>query len=405
MSLLNRFYEEVSWVWTIDTHEHIYPYPMIAEIKPSIFEVLSGSYVSWLISMPGKGDYEGLAEKLRRVKASAFFRSCVEALRDLYGVDISDLSEESLRLVSEKIGAAYLDGEWQRRVLREKARIRKCILDPYWDVWIEGYDRDCFALAFRINMFLFGYNREARDHNGNSPYDLAEKLGISVEDFDDYLDFIDKVLQLAKERGYICLKSALAYDRHLYFEDVGEEEARRVFGKSESEVSSAEREKFGDFIMHYILSRAEELSLPLQVHTGLARIEGSNPLNMVNLFRKYPGVRFVLLHGGYPWTSEVVALAFSFPNVYLDLCWLPIISPSAAARLLEEAIEVTGGSKVMWGGDCWVVEGTYGALKMMRSILSNVFSRYVERKYLSLGDALEVAEMILSSNAREVFRL
>ena len=352
--------------------------------------MLSSSYVSWIVEMPGKGDYRSL-------------RSCVEAVRDLHGVDMGDLSEESLRPASERIVAAYEDESWPRGVLRGKARMLKCVLDPYWDVWIEDYDRECFSPALRVNMFLFGYSRRARDHNGNSPYDLAEKLGFTIESFDDYLDFIDKVMDLAKRRGYVCLKSAIAYDRTLYFEEVDENEARRVFG--EDEPSEREKKLFSDYIMEYIVSKAGELSLPVQFHTSLAKLGGSNPMNLLGLIKRHPETKFILFHGGYPWISEVVALAFTFPNIYLDVCWLPTISPSAAVRLLREAVEVTGGSKLMWGGDCWVVEGTYGALKIMRRILAEALSDYVERGYMSLADTVDIAEMILQLNPREIFGL
>ena len=404
MSLINKLEDEIKGIWTIDTHEHIYPFNTIIKKNPTIFEILEGSYVSWIVPMPKKSDYEELSRRLKRVRGSAFLKSCIKAIHDIYGVDIRDLSPYSLMLASKKINEAYKNKEWQREVLR-RARIKKCILDPYWNIWIEEYDKELFVLALRINMFLFGYNTEARDHNGNSPYDLAKKLGYAINNFDDYLDFIDKVFQRAKERGFVCLKSALAYDRALYFEEVSEEEARRIFGRSENELSQKEKMKFGDFIMHYILSKAEEYSFPIQIHTGLAIIEGSNPMNLVNLFRKYPDVKFILFHGGYPWTSEIAALLLSFPNVYADLCWLPIISPTAASHLLRELIEITGGSRIMWGGDCWVVEGTYGALLTMKQILIKVLAEYIEERYLTLSDAISIAESILRLNAEELFNL
>ncbi len=405
MGSLGKIQDELLTIRVLDTHEHIYPYRMMLARKPDIFEVLKGSYVSWVARMPRKGDFEGLAESLCRIKGNAFLRSCMRAIKEIYGVSIDKLDEASLKKASEKIAKAYLDENWQRTVLREKAGIDRCILDPYWDVWIEDYDRECFVLALRINMFLFGYNREARDHNGNTPYVLAEKLGFHIDSFDDYLEFVDFTLRKAKEQGYVCLKSALAYDRDLRFDHVEEETARRVFGKGEKELSEGEKRAFGDFVMHYILSRAEEYGFPVQFHTGLALIEGSNPMNLVNLFRRFPGVKFVLFHGGYPWTSETAALALSFPNVYVDLCWLPIISPTASRELLRELIETTGGQKIMWGGDCWVVEGTYGALLSMKSVLARVLAEYVEEGYMSLGDAVDVGERILRLNAEELFRI
>ncbi len=405
MSVLTKIYDEISTIWAIDTHEHIYPYKVIAGKRLDIFEIMKMSYVSWITNIPKEKDYQRLTESLKRVRGSAFLRSYIRAIKDIYNIDISDLDEVSLRVVSEKISRAYHNREWQKEILRKRARVEKCILDPYWNIWIEEYDKELFVLALRINMFLFGYNREARDHNGNSPYFLADKLKFNIESFDDYLEFIDFIFKIVKKRGYICLKSALAYDRDLYFENVSEEEAKQAFGKGEKEVSEREKRKFGDFIMHYILSKAEEYSLPIQIHTGLARIEGSSPMNLVNLFRQYPDVKFILFHGGYPWTSEVCALALSFPNVYVDLCWLPIISPSIARKLLKELIEVTGGYKIMWGGDCWVVEEAYGALSTMRELLAKVLAEYVEEGYFYLNDALDIAERILRLNAKEVFKM
>ena len=402
--IASKLKDEIDNIWTIDTHEHTYPYDMVMKKNPTIFEVLDGSYVSWVISMPKKGNYNELSKRLKKVRGSAFLRSCINALYNLYDIDISDLSPYSLKLISERINEAYKDKEWQRAVLR-KAKIKKCILDPYWDIWIKNYDKELFVPALRINTFLFGYNAEARDHNGNSPHDLARKFGYNIETFDDYLNFIDKVFQKAKEQGFICLKSALAYDRSLYFKEVDESKARKVFGKGEKELSEADKKKFEDFIMHYILSKAEEYSFPIQIHTGLALIEGSNPMNLVNLFRRYSNVKFILFHGGYPWTSEVAALLLTFPNVYADTCWLPIISPSAAKNFLRELIEITGGNRIMWGGDCWIVEGTYGALLTMKHVLLDVLSKYTEDGYLMFSDAAAIAENILRTNAENLFKI
>ncbi|MCD6509995.1 MAG: amidohydrolase family protein [Thermoprotei archaeon] len=405
MSLLDRIKDEVYEIRTIDTHEHIYPYEVMIRKGVDLFEILRGSYVSWITEIPEGKSYSELADNLKRVRGSAFLRSYIRAVKELYGVDISQFDEGVLKEASVKISRAYEDRRWYRIVLRDRAGIDRCILDPYWDPWIENYDQECFSLAFRINMFLFGYNRAARDHNGNSPYDLAQRLGFDIESFEDYLDFIDHVFKKIKDRGYVCLKSALAYDREIYFEEVNEGEAKRIFGKDEKEITQKERKKFGDFIMHYLLSKAEEYSLPIQFHTGLARIEDSNPMNLVGLFRKYPGVTFILFHGGYPWISETAALALSFPNVHVDLCWLPLISPSAAERLLRELIETGSESKIMWGGDCWVVEGAYGALFMAKDTITSVLADYVEDGYLSFDDALDIARKILNENARRIFHL
>ncbi len=65
-------------------------------------------------------------------------------------------------------------------------------------------------------------------------------------------------------------------------------------------------------------------------------IEGSNPVNLASLISRYPETKFVLFHGGYPWTSQISAIAFTYGNAYLDLVWLFILSPEVAVRTLHE---------------------------------------------------------------------
>ena len=87
---------------------------------------------------------------------------------------------------------------------------------------------------------------------------------------------------------------------------------------------------------------------------------GSNPMYLVPLIEKHPGTKFVLFHGGYPWTREIGGLLHNYPNVYADLVWLPLISPTAAVQALHEWIETAVTSeKITWGGDCWTPEETF----------------------------------------------
>ncbi len=128
-------------------------------------------------------------------------------------------------------------------------------------------------------------------------------------------------------------------------------------------------------------------------------------MNLVNVIRKYSNVNFILFHGGYPWIRETAAIAVSFRNVYIDFCWLPIISPSTCILLLKEVVELGLSSRAMWGGDCWVAEATYGALKLFKGLLAEELCKMADRGYLKLDEALEVAFRILSENARRIFTI
>ncbi len=52
------------------------------------------------------------------------------------------------------------------------------------------------------------------------------------------------------------------------------------------------------------------------------------PGHLCPLLIEYPDTRFVLMHIGYPYASELIALAKHFPNTWADLCWAWSISRS-----------------------------------------------------------------------------
>jgi hypothetical protein len=40
--------------------------------------------------------------------------------------------------------------------------------------------------------------------------------------------------------------------------------------------------------------------LPFQIHIGHRRIQGSNPMNLVDLIEAKARTKFILFHGGFP---------------------------------------------------------------------------------------------------------
>ncbi len=256
--------ETIADIHVIDTHEHTYPQELIASRNPSIVDIFEGSYIFWIAKPPAKrDDFKSLVKNVREISGSAFYKACSIAIKDIYGVNVDPPSEEAFIEASNLIRDAYKSGDWTRRVFRERALIDKALWDPYWDIWRESFDPELFKPVFRINSLLFGYRRGAVDHNGNSPYVFEEYLNLKVEKFDDYMNLIDRVLEEARKRGYVALKSALAYDRPILFEEVGEDEARRVFDKKGLGLNSRDVRLFQDFILHYILSKASELGFPV----------------------------------------------------------------------------------------------------------------------------------------------
>ena len=103
--------------------------------------------------------------------------------------------------------------------------------------------------------------------------------------------------------------------------------------------------------------------------------------------------------------GEIGSLALMFPNVYLDTCWLPLISYTSFKKALGEWLCYVPAGKFLWGGDCACAEGIYGAVWMVRRALSEVLADKIEDGLMDEEAALGVARGLLHDNAKELFNL
>lgn len=381
----------------VSTHEHHLPFPPAEQ--GSLEFLFTRGYVGWCgVDFGRKSSRKRF---LDLISGNSYFVWYEKALEDLFGFG-GEITQRNWDSISEKVAAVLSEQEFHEKVVRDKCRYQRVILDAYWEPGSDNGRPDLYAPAFRINSFLFGNHAESGDHNGNN----AQTLYGKCETFDDYLDMIDRVIGEKKAAGCVCLKSALAYDRALDFKPQSERAAARVFGMPPKNVAPDELKAFGNYVFDHICSLAAKHDLPVQNHTGLGRLGGSNSMNLIPMIEKHPDTKFVLFHGGYPWTEEIAALTHNYPNVYADLCWLPSISPSAACRLLHSLIEAArDSSRITWGGDSWLVTESYAQSLGAKFVVKKVLSEKVAEGYLTESRAKRLAERILSVNAQEIYKL
>ena len=91
-------------------------------------------------------------------------------------------------------------------------------------------------------------------------------------------------------------------------------------------------------MFHHVMRMIDDARrLPVQIHTGIHAgtrnvITNTRPTHLINVFQLYPRIDFDLFHIGYPYQSELAAVAKAFPNVNIDFCWAHVISPEVARR-------------------------------------------------------------------------
>jgi predicted TIM-barrel fold metal-dependent hydrolase len=188
------------------------------------------------------------------------------------------------------------------------------------------------------------------------------------------------------------------------FDEPDERLARAAWGKVSP--LPAERKAFGDFVVDHLCVLAAARDLPVQMHLGTGVIRGSHPLGTVGLIERHPRTRFLLMHLAYPWSRDLLGMAFVYRNIWLDLTWSFLLSPSHFKLALHEAIEILPNeSRLMLGGDNWHVEETYGSMRTARALIGEVLEEKLSAGYFARTTAERLAARIFSDNAREFFRL
>ena len=312
---------------------------------------------------------------------TAYNRVVLLTVDKLFG--IKELNEKTVVELSNKIQEAYKT-DWFNTVLKDKCNIEFVINDSGDRSF---GDSSMFRYTQRFNYFRID-SKEVIDN-------LAKQNNVTIHSIDELENSLTIEFEKAFEGGILTLKTTAAYFRSLSFEDVSKEKAEKIFDlihNSENALPFETVKPLSDYMMHRMLDLADKYNTPVQIHTGLQAgdgnyIENSNPTHLANLFLKYRDVQFILFHGGYPFGSELASLAKNFRNVYIDLCWLYIISPSYSERYLHEWLETVPANKIMgFGGDYHNVENVYGHLLFAKEILGNVLVEKVESRYFSEKD-------------------
>ena len=362
--------------------------------------LLSDSYVNWS-GVPLPSIHAERTAYLKKVQCRSYFVWLQKALQDLYGFT-ELISAGNWDSISRLIEASHKDSRYHMDVLQKKCGYRKVILDAYWQPGSDNGHAGLFAPALRVNSFFFGYSSDSRDHNGNNCRSL---YGITARNMDDYVDAMKAVILQKKAQGCIALKCALAYDRDLHFQGADKAQANRALTCSDAERTPEDIRVFQDYLFQQICEISAEAGLPLQCHTGLGLLQGSQAIHLAQAIARNPDTKFVMLHCGFPWTDDVSGLLHNYTNVYPDLSWLPILSPAAAKQMIHQLIELGNTDKVCWGCDTWTSEESYGALLAFRQVFTAALSEKIQDGYFLLEDAKRIIDCYLYDNAAALYHI
>ena len=409
-------------VTAIDVHDHLRPahalngYVETAHGRGmNLYGLWNTSYYPYTNRLtawnPGE-TFEAWWERAKHdfdnARATSFYRYMLPAFRDLYGIDFDSITDAEASELDRRIFQNYQDKKWIDYVVTERSNIELMIIDPYWSPLDYPTAYRFQARNLNTSSLLSGFHPSEYKDPHDDPYLFARQRNLNVQSLDDFLVVVERLCKEAKEQGAVCLTDDdTAYGRTLNFENVPKGQAERAFGKRKSELSPQLIRDFQDFIMWRLVELSARYDLPYQIHTGAGRIQGSSPMLLLNLIEANPKTKFVLMHGGYPWVGETGAIAFhemgQAKNVWIDSCWLPMISYSMAKRAFHEWLELVPSDRILWGTDLHHAEGIYAAAEFTRRCLGEVLAEKVARSDLSETHAMQIGTQIMRDNALQVF--
>ena len=238
--------------------------------------------------------------------------------------------------------------------------------------------------------------------------------------FDDYLKkVVTATLERHKRGGAIAVKFEAAYLRSLEFDDPGQAEAARVYsGSRRAPPVDASYKKLQDYIFRYIASESGRLGLAVHLHAaagagGYFHVGSANPLGLESVLNdpKLRKTNFVMVHGGWPFTREVVAL-LTKPNAYADFSEQTFMNyPRAVAGAIREWLEYAP-EKVLFATDAYPFseemsweEAGWVAASTGRQALGLALTEMMHDGEITRSRAVEIAHMVLRENARKLYNL
>ncbi len=335
-----------------------------------------------------------------RAKHTGYGQAVRHTLRGLYGLD--DHTAQTAPFLAERYRELVRPG-FYREILRERSNLECCQVNSLQRVFMETELPDLLPQDLSIL------------HLSTPPAleQVERETGKSAASLDEWLEIVDWYFATYGPRA-VAVKSQCAYGRRLDFGPATRAEAEPLFARlaQREQLSQDERKPLEDFLFRYCVGKAAERGLPVKLHTGyyagtgymtLERVR-HNAADLCPLLQEFPDARFVLMHIGYPYQDEYIALAKHYRNVYIDMCWAWIINPLAGVRFLKEFLLAAPANKLFtFGGDYITVETVYGHSRIARLGITEALTELVAARWIVEPEVPELVDRIMRGNARELF--
>jgi predicted TIM-barrel fold metal-dependent hydrolase len=284
---------------------------------------------------------------------------------------------------------------------------------PYADALMFPLDNSKIAARNQDRKLFFPLEDQLRLR-----YLQAVGLTAVPASLSDYLTrVVTPTLERQRAGGAIAEKFEAAYLRSLAFDPVDQTVAERIYAHKGAP-SEAEYKPLQDFLFRYIAAECGRQGMAVHLHTmagagGYFEVAGANPLLLESVLNdpELRRTRFVMVHGGWPFTREIGAL-LTKPNAYLDISAQSLsLAPATLAQSLREWLEFVP-EKVLFGTDAYPYSDEMGweesgwiAARGARQALAIALTAMVRNGEITRARASDLARMVLRQNAAKLYGL
>ncbi len=433
--------EVVFSIDAVDCHTHIDP------AQPKSRDIADILFYHWVVTemesigldkrlvhpdLPTEERVTNALPYLRQITNTATYWCVISAIRDLYNVDVWELTESNWPAINEKVVAGAQNPDWLRHVLKEKARVSSSFLTFECNEPVPEFDREFFEATLRIDQYINDITdpknlAKLSEQTGvdiDSPRALEDALGRLMDQFDAYGSrtltgaFVPKVnvAEPSEAAAEAALRKVLSLPPDAAAGDKDETFSHNVRPLGNPALTDDENMALIAFAMHAVCRRADDKRMPFQMMVGIDRpLPGGKSASagvaqqisqFCELFAKYPNTPFMMTLGNVVQTHELAVFAKIYPNVHIAGHWWYTLVPTHMRTQLAERLEIVPAPKI--GGyfsDAYNAEWSYGKGKLLRTQIARVLAQKVEERQFTESIAAKVAQQLLCDNSRRVYGL
>ena len=416
---MTNLWKHIQLTPIIDTHEHLYKEADLVNNGPDVLQDLFGHYAGHDLIAAGATEevmehllddanpdiesrWNGVSEAWQQCQFTGYGTAVRSLAKHVYGMD--EITVAGIEAAAEHNRKLRQPGE-RLRILKEEGNIDH--------VQIDDFVFSCLPDESGLDFFLYDINWVDFCNGEINVKWVHEETGITITD----LSSLDAAMQAIFAKYGACaiaIKTQHAYRRTLLWQKRDKAEVAAALDKllQGKDLTGVEQLCLGDWGLARGVELATEHNLPVKMHTGyfagnnVMPLDNTRPAHVSGLLQHYPGARFVLMHAGYPYGPELIALAKHYSNVYVDLCWAWSMDPFSVADFLRRYIHAAPINKLFgFGGDTFWPNMSVAYAKQARFWLNRALQAEIDEGFMTEKQAIVLATKFMRGNQESLFDL